>query len=308
MGTKHLEEARKNSVIETEKLSKYYGHVAAVNKLSIKVGKGTTGLLGPNGAGKSTLIRLLLGLIRPSSGKGAVLTHDIKTEGIMIREKIGYMPEHDCLIENMDGVDFVTCMGIIRGLPRDDALQRAHETLYYAGIKEERYREIKEYSAGLKQRIKLAQALVHDPQVLFLDEPTNGMDPLGRDEMLTIIKDISSKGKDVLLSSHILPDVEKVCENVLLINKGKLVVEGKITDLLEDEGIIEVRVKKDPERLLDGMDCDYEILGNTVKIERYPETIHSDLFKNAIENKIQIRHISNARNSLEELFVSLMGD
>ncbi len=295
-------------IIETEGLSKYYNEIPAVENLSIRVKEGTTGLLGPNGAGKSTLIRVLLGLISLSTGEAKVLNYDIKKEDIKIREKIGYMPEHDCLIENMDGVDFVTQMGIIRGLPRSDALQRAHETLYYAGIEEERYRNIGEYSSGMKQRIKLAQALVHDPQVLFLDEPTNGMDPLGRDEMLTIIKDISSKGKDILLSSHILPDVEKVCENVVLMNKGKLVVEGDITGLLEDEGRVEVRVKKNPEMLLNDLDCDYEILGNTVKIERYPDTIYSDIFKNAAKYNIQIRYISNARNSLEELFVSLLGD
>lgn len=295
-------------IIETEDLSKYYDDVPAVKNLSIQVESGATGLLGPNGAGKSTLIRILLGLIRPSAGGAKVLNCDIKREDIKIREKIGYMPEHECLIENMTAVEFVTYMGVLRGLPQDDALQRAHETLYYAGIREERYREIKEFSSGMKQRVKLAQALVHDPSILFLDEPANGMDPLGREEMLTIIKDISEKGKDVLLSSHILPDVEKVCGNMLLMNRGELVVQGKIHDLLEDTGVIDVRVKKDPGRLVEGVPCEYEVLGNTIKITTYPEDIYVKLLRNAAQRGIQIRYLSNARNSLEDLFLDLLGD
>lgn len=295
-------------IIGTENLSKYYDHIPAIKELSIKVEEGATGLLGPNGAGKSTLIRVLLGLLQPSSGDGIVLNFDIKKEGVKIREKIGYMPEHDCLIKNMTAVNFVTYMGVIRGLPKDDALQRAHETLYYAGIGEERYREIKEYSSGMKQRVKLAQALVHDPEILFLDEPTNGMDPFGRDEMLVIIEDISKKGKNVLLSSHILPDVEEVCDKVILINKGELVVEGHISDLLENKNILEIRVKKDPEILLKNIECRYEIFGNTIKIKDYSDNIYSKLLKNAAENNIQIRYISDVRNSLEDLFVNLLGD
>ena len=295
-------------IIGTDNLSKYYDHIPAIRELSIKIEEGATGLLGPNGAGKSTLIRVLLGLLQPSSGDGTVLKFDIKKEGVKIREKIGYMPEHDCLIGNMTAVAFVTYMGVIRGLPKDDALQRAHETLYYAGIGEERYRKIKEYSSGMKQRVKLAQALVHDPEILFLDEPTDGMDPFGRDEMLAIIKDISKKGKNVLLSSHILPDVEEVCDKVILINKGELVVEGSISELLENKNILEVRVKKDPEILLKNIECRYEIFGNTIKIEDYPDNIYSKLLKNAAENNIQIRYISDARNSLEDLFVNLLGD
>jgi ABC-2 type transport system ATP-binding protein len=295
-------------IIETKNLSKYYGRLPAVKNLSVVIHEGATGLLGPNGAGKSTLIRVLLGLLSPTSGSGTVMAHDIQKEGIAIREKIGYLPEHDCLIKNMTAVDFVTYMGIIRGLPRDDALQRSHETLYYAGVGEERYRKIEEYSTGMKQRVKLAQALVHDPQVLFLDEPTNGMDPLGRDEMLTIVNDISEKGKDILFSSHILPDVERVCKNVVLINKGELVVTGTMNDLLENEGIIDVRVKKDPELLVRDMKCEYEILGNMIRIKGYPETIYTDLFKRALEHNIQIRYVSNARSSLEDLFVNLVGD
>ena len=295
-------------IIETRNLTKYYGDVSAVKKLSITIEEGATGLLGPNGAGKSTLIRMLLGLLRPSSGSGTVLGFDIKKEGIMIREKIGYMPEHDCLIENMTAVDFVTYMGVIRGLPKEDALQRAHETLYYAGIGEERYRKIKEYSTGMKQRIKLAQALVHDPEILFLDEPTNGMDPFGREEILEIIKDISKKGKNVLLSSHILPDVEGVCDNVILINKGELVVEGKIKELLERKNMLEIRVKRNPEELLKNIECEYEIFGNTIKIKDYPRNIYSEILKNAAENNIQIRYMSDVRNSLENLFINLLGD
>ena len=160
----------------------------------------------------------------------------------------------------------------------------------------------------MKQRIKLAQALVHDPEILFLDEPTNGMDPFGREEILEIIKDISKKGKNVLLSSHILPDVEGVCDNVILINKGELVVEGKIKELLERKNMLEIRVKRNPEELLKNIECEYEIFGNTIKIKDYPRNIYSEILKNAAENNIQIRYMSDVRNSLENLFINLLGD
>jgi ABC-2 type transport system ATP-binding protein len=168
-------------IIRTSGVTKRFGSVTALDDISLDVPPGATGLLGPNGAGKSTLIRVLIGLLEPTSGGGSILGKDIATEASSIRQRIGYMPEHECLILDMDAVSFCTYMGMMVGMARPEALSRAHEVLHYLGVGEERYRNISTYSTGMRQKIKLAQALVHDPELLLLDEPTNGLDPHGRD-------------------------------------------------------------------------------------------------------------------------------
>ena len=182
---------------------------------------GAVGLLGPNGAGKSTLLKSLLGFIVPDKGSMKVLDMDVATSPLEIRARIGYMPESDSHIPGMNAVSFVAYCGQLSGLPAADAMQRAHEVLYYVGLGEARYRNIETYSTGMKQRIKLAQAIVHDPDLLFLDEPTNGMDPKGRDEMLELIHDLAhNKNVNLILSSHLLPDVEFTCDHVVVMDKG----------------------------------------------------------------------------------------
>ena len=176
---------------------------------------------GPNGAGKSTLLKSLLGFLVPEKGAMRVLGLDVATSPLEIRERIGYMPESDAHIPGMNAVSFVAYCGQLSGLPAVDAMQRAHEVLYYVGLGEARYRNVETYSTGMKQRIKLAQAIVHDPDLLFLDEPTNGMDPKGRDEMLELIHDLAhNKGVNLILSSHLLPDVEYTCDHVVVMDKG----------------------------------------------------------------------------------------
>jgi ABC-2 type transport system ATP-binding protein len=209
-----------------------YGSKVAVNDITVEVPDGCTGLLGPNGAGKTTLIKTLLGFLAPTSGSGIVLGFNVATEGLKLRQKIGLMPEIDCHIPGVNAVTFVAYAGELSGMPRKDALSRAHEVLEYCGLGEARYRNVETYSTGMKQRIKLAQALVHGPKLLFLDEPTNGLDPAGRDDMLRLVRDVShGKGVNVLVSSHLLPDIERTCDSVIVMRAGKVAEQGTVASL-----------------------------------------------------------------------------
>src|SRR5204863_3311751 len=203
---------------------------------------------GPTGASNSTMIKALLGFVLHAQGEMRVLGMSVRTSPLGIRGRIGYMPETDAHIPGMTAVAFVAYCGELAGLPRSDAMQRAHEVLYYVGLGEARYRNVETYSTGMKQRIKLAQALVHDPDLLFLDEPTNGMDPKGRDEMLELVRDIAhNKGINLILSSHLLPDVEYTCDYVVVLDKGAVATHGPIQALKGPGGrVYEVRVKGNP--------------------------------------------------------------
>jgi len=296
-------------IIETRQLTKCYGMVTAIDSLDIRIPYGTVGLLGPNGAGKSTLIKCLLGLINPSQGTARVLGYDIGTleTGLAIRQRIGYMPESDCLIPDMDAVEHVKYMGELSGLPPMDALQRAHEVLHYIGVGDERYRPIKTYSTGMKQKIKMAQALVHDPKLLLLDEPTNGMDPKGREEMLELIKDIAQNyKKNVIFSSHLLPDVEYICEYVVIMSSGHLVLQGSLAELTKASRLYEVRIKGDPERfaaLLRKASIKFEPSGSLFLLEADDGVINR-LYGLVEGTDIQLRHAAQAKRSLEDIFVS----
>jgi ABC-2 type transport system ATP-binding protein len=208
-----------------------------LNDFSCEIPKGCTGLLGPNGAGKTTLIKTLLGFVQPKSGTARILGDDVVASGPSIRQKIGLMPEQDCHIPGMTAVSFVAYAGELAGMPSAQAIRRAHEVLEHCGLGEARYRNVETYSTGMKQRIKLAQALVHGPKVLFLDEPTNGLDPRGREEMLDLIRSIShGKGVNVLVSSHVLRDIERVCDRVVVVMKGQLRATGTIQELKAIQG------------------------------------------------------------------------
>src|SRR6185437_10347125 len=222
-----------------------YGRREALRDVSVAFPHGATGLLGPNGAGKSTLLRALLGFVSPSSGQMRVLGRDVAAEPLQVRARVGYMPETDAHIPGMTAIAFVAYCGELAGLPKADAIQRAHEVLFYVGLGEARYRNVETYSTGMKQRIKLAQALVHDPELLFLDEPTNGMDPKGREEMLDLIRDLArNKGVNLILSSHLLPDVEYTCDTVVVMDKGTIATAGPIDALKQPRGrVYEFRVK-----------------------------------------------------------------
>jgi ABC-2 type transport system ATP-binding protein len=230
-------------VIATESLSKRFPRVTALDRLSLDIGPGVTGLVGSNGAGKSTLIKILLGLSPATEGRAAVLGLDVTTHGAEIRERVGYMPEHDCLPPDVSATEFVVHMARMSGLPATAARERTADTLRHVGLYEERYRPIGGYSTGMKQRVKLAQALVHDPQLVLLDEPTNGLDPVGRDEMLGLIRRVYSDfGISVLVTSHLLGELERTCDHVVVIDGGALLRSSSTSDFTQTTTTLAVEV------------------------------------------------------------------
>jgi ABC-2 type transport system ATP-binding protein len=220
-------------LIELDKVDRWYGSQHALQEVTLRLEKGRIGLLGPNGAGKSTLLKIVLGLLPPTSGSGRVLGHELMpSNGTGLRRAVGYMPEADALIPGLRGAEYVALAGELYGMPRRQAERRAHEVLTYLGLEEARYRYLEEYSTGMKQRIKLAQALVHDPPVLLLDEPTSGLDPQGREAMLDLLAALGTEhGKSLLLSTHLLGDVERVCDRVVILHEGRILRQGPVAEL-----------------------------------------------------------------------------
>lgn len=290
-----------------------YGKVKALDGINLNLSQGAIGLLGPNGAGKSTLLRILLGFLSPEKGGGRVLDYNIKNEQPMIRRFVGYLPEDDCFIPGLDAVSFTSYLGELSGMPRQEAIKRAHEVLFYAGLEESRYRLVETYSGGMKQRLKLAQAIIHDPKLIFLDEPTSGLDPQGRKEILELIMDISSK-KDiqVLISSHILADIEAICSYVVILNKGKVAAQGEMSDLKEIKySLYEIRIKGETAMFLQGlkiMRCKVEETEDGIlKVYMPPGQSPQEIFRIAAEQGIQIRHFIKSQTSLEDLFAKAVG-
>ncbi|MFJ9826968.1 ABC transporter ATP-binding protein [Streptomyces sp. NPDC101160] len=230
-------------MIATESLSKRFPRVTALDRLSLDIGPGVTGLVGANGAGKSTMIKILLGLSPATEGRAEVLGLDVATAGDRIRERVGYMPEHDCLPPDVSATEFVVHMARMSGLPPTAARERTADTLRHVGLYEERYRPMGGYSTGMKQRVKLAQALVHDPQLVLLDEPTNGLDPVGRDDMLGLIRRVwTDFGISVLVTSHLLGELERTCDHVVVIDGGKLLRSSSTRDFTRSTTTLAVEV------------------------------------------------------------------
>ncbi len=292
-----------------------YGREPALREASGTFPRGAVGLLGPNGAGKSTMIKALLGLLAPERGRLRVLGLDPAALPLEVRARVGYMPESDAHIAGMNAVSFVAYCGRLAGLPRVEATQRAHEVLFYTGLGEARYRAVDSYSAGMKQRVKLAQALVHDPDLLFLDEPTNGMDPKGRDEMLALVRDlVHARGISVILSSHLLPDVEHVCDHVVVLDRGRVAAEGPIAALKQPRGqVYELRVKS-PEgdaafaaRLrAAGIEC-RETDEGFMRVFVPGEGGAREIFALAAEARVQVRHLRPSVPTLEDVFARAVG-
>jgi ABC-2 type transport system ATP-binding protein len=301
-------------IVDLEGVSVRYGKNAALRDVSVSFPSGAVGLLGPNGAGKSTLLKSVLGLLVPERGRLRVLGLDVRHSPLQIRRRIGYMPESDAHIPGMNAVAFVAYCGELAGLPRADAMQRAHEVLYYVGLGEARYRNVEQYSTGMKQRIKLAQALVHDPELLFLDEPTNGMDPKGRDEMLELVRDIAhNKQINLILSSHLLPDVEYTCDHVVVLDKGAVATQGPIEALKGPGGrVFEIRVKGDTATFIAalqsaGLEChatDEDVMRAFVPDDRGARF----LFQLASLQRVQVRHLKASLPTLEDVFAKAVGE
>ena len=303
-------------VVQAERLSVRYGKNVALNEVTAVFPAGAVGLLGPNGAGKSTLLKSLLGFLTPERGSMKVLGLDVAAAALEIRERIGYMPESDAHIPGMNAVSFVAYCGQLSGLPAVDAMQRAHEVLYYVGLGEARYRNLETYSTGMKQRIKLAQAIVHDPDLLFLDEPTNGMDPKGRDEMLELIYDLAHrKNVNLILSSHLLPDVEYTCDHVVVMDKGTVATFGPIEALKGTHGrVFELRVKGDEARFMaalkaagyDVHDTDEDVM--RVFVPGVGDEGAKLLFTLAAQEQVQVRHLRPSVPTLEDVFARAVGE
>jgi len=297
-------------VLELESVTKDYAGRRALAEVSFALEPGVVGLLGPNGAGKSTLIKTLLGLVKLGRGNARILGYDSRREFRTVRELVGYMPEDDCIFPGLKGVEAVAFAGELSGLPHLHSLRRAHEILDYVGIGEERYREVQTYSTGMRQKQKLAQAIVHDPKLVFLDEPTSGLDPLGRKRILKLIRTLYDRsGISVVVSTHILQDVEDICDSVVIIGHGKLLVHDTIENLRKpvDESLIVGLERPEP-----GYARALEERGAKVAIQHADEL---RLFGNARasaklalevarEQGVVVRRLESGRNTLEEIFLS----
>jgi len=291
-------------IVELRGLEKSYGSVPALAGLSLTLAAGPTGLLGPNGAGKTTLIKILLGLLRPDSGAASISGSDPATAAGRLAIR---------LIPRLTGLEIVATLGRLTGLPRDDSISRAHEVLDYVGLEEARYRLADGYSTGMKQRLKLAQALVHDPELLLLDEPTSGLDPKGRRHMLDLVHDLGHRqGKSLLLCSHLLPDVERTCENVVVLRGGRVVISGPIRDLTRVDGRrLRLEVTGDRDRLVlllsESGASPTEELDGRIGVRLGDGIEDADrLFALAAAAGASLRRVEEVRSSLEDVFLAEM--
>lgn len=311
------------SLIDARALSRRYGATMALNGFTVSIGAGITGLVGANGAGKSTFLRIVLGLVAPSSGEVSVLGHDVRRARAAIRSLVGYMPEHDCLPPEMTGAEFVTFMGRLSGLPVHAARERSAEVLRHVGMFEERYRPIGSYSTGMMQRVKLAQALVHDPRLLILDEPTNGLDPAGRDEMLLLIRRTARElGVSVLVSSHLLGELERIGDRLVQIEGGRLVRAASMEQLTGAGTTLVVEVDGDHEafvavlRTLVRQPVDIRVdrrrvlitpgLGEASGADTIPNLIADAVRDAAVATDVGLLRLERRRARLDEWFLEPM--
>jgi len=294
-------------LVAAQALTKRYGSiVTALDGLTLEVEPGIIGLVGANGAGKSTFLKILLGLVAPTSGSAQVLGMDVIRQGTDIRQFVGYLPEHDCLPTDVSATEFVSHMGRMAGLPAAAARERTAEVLRHVGLYEERYRPIGGYSTGMKQRVKLAQALVHDPKLLLLDEPTNGLDPAGRDEMLDLVKRTGTEfGIATIVASHLLGEIERVCSFLLAIDAGKLLRAAPIASFTERTGTLGVEVEEGADGLaarLTDAGLEARVEGRTVLVD-CPDERPYDVVRDAIDDLgLALVRLEHRRHRLEDLF------
>jgi len=300
------------TVVELAKLSVCFGKREILTDLSVELSGRTIGLLGPNGAGKSTLILTLLGFYPVKRGSAQVLGHDIRRHTKQVRTLVGYMPENDSFIADMTAVSFVRMMGELSGLPAESALERAHEVLFYVGLGEARYRKLGTYSVGMKQMAKLAQAIVHGPRLLILDEPTNGLDPSARRRMLRLIGDIRDSGQmHVLLCSHLLRDVEETCEEVLILKQGRIVHYANLAQQRSvNQRFVEIETSDDHASLAEALTeigCKCTTGGNGRLKMVLPEDFDlRQIYRVAAEQDLPLRRLNYRRDTLEDIFLAAM--
>jgi ABC-2 type transport system ATP-binding protein len=300
------------NVIELEQLSVTFGKRPILKSLSGALGGRAIGLLGPNGAGKTSLIHTLLGFHPPTSGTARIFGQDITTDAKQVRATIGYMPESDSFIAKMSCVHFVRLMAELSGIPAGHALERAHEALFFVGLGEARYRPVDSYSLGMKQLAKLAQAIVHGPKLIILDEPTNGLDPPTRSRMISLIRQIRDGGRArILLSSHLLRDVEECCDEILVLKDGRIAANCNLEEERKaNRKFIELETRGDRTAFVEAignLGCEYALSGERrIKLIMNETVEISDLFRLALEHKVQIRRLNYKRDSLEDIFLKAM--
>ena len=297
-------------LLRIDGLTKKYPGVTALDDLTIELPRGLVGLVGANGAGKTTLFRLLLGISKPTEGRIEVGGIDVGIDPIGVRSRLGYMPEHDCLPLDQTAADVVATFGELSGLPARAARQRASDILDLVGLDEARFRPISGFSTGMRQRTKLAQALVGDPDLVLLDEPTAGLDPLGREEMLLLVSRLGSFGISVLMATHLLDDVQQVCDHVVMIDAGRLIVSGATTSLLERTGFVTVDVGPRHDQLVTGLSrIDMTAVAADGLVEVTLDGDHQmDLLRDVIADLgLPLYRLTTRLTSLDEVFLRLAG-
>ena len=293
------------TLIAVDRLTKQYGSIVALNEVSFGITDGITGILGENGAGKSTAIKILLGLLRPTSGAATILGQNA-FDNIGVRARVGYMPEHDCLPSQVSAAEFLTHMAEVSGLPPASARTRAADTLRHVGLFEERYRAIGGYSTGMKQRVKLGQALVHDPAFVFLDEPTAGLDPAGREDMLALIRKTHREfGISVLFSSHLMADIERTCDRIIVLQGGRLVESGEVQQFTTETETVFIEVDTNREALVAALEKRGVVVTTErtgLTIEGPNETVYDHVRDALVESQAPLRRMAPRRRELTELF------
>ena len=298
-------------IIVTKGLRKMYGPHLALDDVNLEIPRGSVGILGPNGAGKSTLFKCLLGLITTTSGEGTVLGHDIRSEGESIRSKIGYMPEYNALDPNLFAIDQVRYAGELLGMNSKNATRRSHEVLEYVGLKDQRYRKIETFSTGMLQATKLACALVHDPEILICDEPTNGLDQRARSFMLqTLNRTVREGNRSVLMSSHVMDDVQEVCDNIVMIHQGRIVVQRSIEELVKQvDKEIELVVWGGASRMEDKLrssGLEARRLGRVIRVKMESDETIEEILRAAVQSSVQVRQMKEYEPDLEDIFLLIM--
>lgn len=298
-------------LVELRGLSVRFGDREILRNLTASLQGQAIGLLGPNGAGKSTLINTLLGFHKPSAGSARIFAHNIATEVRQIRALVGYMPENDAFLSQMSAVSFVQMMGELSGLPPEMALERAHEALFYVGLAEARYRKLGTYSLGMKQLAKLAQAIVHGPKLLILDEPTNGLDPSARQRMIRMIRDIrDTREMRIILCSHLLRDVEDSCDEVLILKQGQIAHYSNLNEERRaNKRFLELEMygaNGDFTAAIERLGCECAVTANRMKMVLADGIETRDIFRLAAEQKVRIRRLNFRRDTLEDIFLKAM--
>ena len=292
-------------LLTAENLTKHYKDVIALDNVSFGISDGITGILGENGAGKSTAIKIFLGLLQPTSGSAIVLGQNA-SDSVTVRARLGYMPEHDCLPSSVSAAEFLTHMAEVSGLPPSQARTRAADTLRHAGLFEERYRAMGGYSTGMKQRVKLAQALVHDPTFVFLDEPTAGLDPSGREEMLELVRKTHREfGISILFSSHLMADVERTCDRIIVLQGGRVVQSGEVEHFTKETQTVFIEVDTNRDRLAASLKERGVVVtedGSGLYIEGPDESVYDHVRDALVASEAPLRRMAPRRRALTELF------